>query len=148
VIFLDVDGVLNCYTTPGWDGTILTGLDRQMVRNFLFLVARSGADVVLSSSWRHVPDLCTYLGELGISWVDTTEIMMSDSPRSSVIQKWLDENPGIGRFVVIDDEDGANTAGGLFIHTDPRVGLTVSDVRAAIDYLGGSRSPADEERVS
>lgn len=137
VIFLDVDGVLNCETTPPFDGTILTGVDCEMIRKFWLIVATTGATVVLSSSWRWSADLCEELRAAGVRWDSTTTTNWDHQggERHRNIQRWLDENPGVHRFVVLDDDEDAKTDGGLFIRTDWRVGLTVADAEAAIHWL-------------
>src|SRR5258707_9628164 len=57
IIFLDMDGVLNCYDTtdrivfPPWNQTFL-GLDNDKVQLLSKLVQETGAKVIISSSWR------------------------------------------------------------------------------------------------
>ena len=54
VIFLDVDGVLNCKTSKSYvtteDGQVFTGIDKDKVKRLASIVAATGADIVLSSS--------------------------------------------------------------------------------------------------
>ena len=54
VIFLDIDGVLNCKKTPN-PRKLPYVVDPRLLRKFKQLRARSRAKVVLSSSWRHDP---------------------------------------------------------------------------------------------
>src|SRR5690242_4234043 len=54
VIFLDIDGVLNCRTTKN-PRDFPYFIDRRLVRHFKNLVRRTLAKVVLSSSWRIDP---------------------------------------------------------------------------------------------
>jgi len=54
VIFLDIDGVLNCKRTPN-PRKLPYVVDPVLLARFKRLVERSGADVVLSSTWRYDP---------------------------------------------------------------------------------------------
>src|SRR5436305_6195221 len=54
VIFLDIDGVLNCSKTPNpRDFPYI--VDKKLLARFKKLMDRTGAKVVLSSSWRCDP---------------------------------------------------------------------------------------------
>jgi len=57
VIFLDVDGVLNCETSKSYVITenrkVLTGIDKDKVKRLASIVAATGADIVLTSSWKN-----------------------------------------------------------------------------------------------
>jgi HAD domain in Swiss Army Knife RNA repair proteins len=60
VIFLDIYGVLNCIgffyrTEARFDGYI--GMDPELVARFNAFVKETGADVVLSSTWRLDPSM-------------------------------------------------------------------------------------------
>jgi histidinol phosphatase-like enzyme len=54
VIFLDIDGVLNCKKTPN-PRKLPYIVDKRLLRRFKQLLARTNAKVVLSSSWRAQP---------------------------------------------------------------------------------------------
>jgi HAD domain in Swiss Army Knife RNA repair proteins len=54
VIFLDIDGVLNCKRTPN-PRKLPYIVDPELLGRFRRAVARAGADVVLSSTWRYDP---------------------------------------------------------------------------------------------
>ena len=61
IIFLDIDGVLNCSkTTETFDG--LLGLDKKLVKNYYRILEEAHVEVVLSSTWRlgknWIVDLC------------------------------------------------------------------------------------------
>merc|ERR1712100_1008586 len=58
VIFLDVDGVLNVRTRSGRD---FTDLRPEIIANLRELMVRTGAKIVLSTSWRHDEDLMEVL---------------------------------------------------------------------------------------
>jgi hypothetical protein len=54
VIFLDIDGVLNCNKTTNPRGLPFV-VDRRLLARFRRLLDRTGAKVVLSSTWRYDP---------------------------------------------------------------------------------------------
>ena len=54
VIFLDIDGVLNCKRTPN-PRKLPYIVDPLLLKRFKQLVDRVGAEVVLSSIWRYDP---------------------------------------------------------------------------------------------
>jgi hypothetical protein len=54
VIFLDIDGVLNCKKTPN-PRKFPYVVDRKLLRRLKRLLDRTGAKAVLSSTWRYDP---------------------------------------------------------------------------------------------
>jgi HAD domain in Swiss Army Knife RNA repair proteins len=54
VIFLDIDGVLNCHKTPN-PRKFPYVIDDGLLARFRQLIERTGASVVLSSTWRYDP---------------------------------------------------------------------------------------------
>ena len=54
VIFLDIDGVLNCKSTPN-PRKFPYIVDPALLARFKGLLDRTGAEVVLLSTWRHDP---------------------------------------------------------------------------------------------
>ena len=133
VFFLDIDGVLN------------TNSDKEISTDKLKLlselVSKTGADVVLSSSWRNwwnnpktnIP------GSFIIKWKKqfldnnlsitlTTEL---ECPKNLSIEKFIMQHD-VKRFVVLDDEpiDTAN-----LVQTNGDIGLTQSDCQKAFQLL-------------
>lgn len=138
VIFLDVDGVLNNYDLLRRNG--FDYIDPELVARVGMVVGKTGADIVLSSTWRLQKGdrrlVEEALGAVGISLLDATPSL--GGPRSGEIRAWLDDNPGVVRFAIFDDDEDAGF--GLersFFRTDPEVGLTLDIARAAADYLNG-----------
>ena len=133
VIFLDIDGVLN------------TNSDREILDDKLKLlselVSKTGADVVLSSSWRYgwnqpklnqigtrIYRLKQLLKNNGIVIKDTIGL---DLTKSMQIKNYLNTNL-ISNYVVLDDEpiDTAN-----LVQTNGDVGLTQFDCQKAAQLL-------------
>jgi len=122
LIVLDIDGVLaHSETFPLRDG--LDGiwryrkqLDPRCLERLQVLVQRTGAKVLLSSTWRRYQysrdAVEVELERLGIEMVGvTTHIDLRDPEtklflpsRGVEIQAWLDEHPEVERYVCLDDD--------------------------------------------
>ena len=163
VIFLDVDGVLNCETSKSYvtteDGQVFTGIDNDKVKRLASIVAATGADIVLTSSWRngwhtsdgflfgsttlsnHAKYLRNHLYKKGKLFIrDKTP----NSPRGRgyEIKFWLKTHPQTKALVVLDDEEWHDFYEydeilRHWVKTDFNVGLTDEDATAAIQILKG-----------
>ena len=133
VIFLDIDGVLN------------TNSDREISNDKLKLLSelifKTGADVVLSSSWRYgwnqselnkpgtrIYRLKQLLKNNGIVIKDTIGL---DLTKSIQIKNYLNTNM-ISNYVVLDDEPIGIAN---LVQTNEDVGLTQSDCLKAFQLL-------------
>src|SRR5262245_55436037 len=68
LLFLDIDGVLNCAVTKErWNGLI--GIDRRLVSTFLQWLSGKDVGIVLSSTWRLYDDTKEHLAAAGLSWM-------------------------------------------------------------------------------
>jgi hypothetical protein len=134
VIFLDIDGVLNCSATPN-PRKLPYIVDKKLLKRFHKLLARTNAKVVLSSSWR-----CDPIGLLAAKYWGVPFIGVCPdkpkSPRGAEMLKWLSDHPRFTRFAVIDDEDDGLDHLPLF-QPSQKTGLTMEVVRAAEKYLNG-----------
>lgn len=116
VLFLDVDGVLNRTGTKERSPHMTLGIEpakAEMVRRIL---RETGCHLVVSSTWRRYGDLLHHLWQqIGCEWKDrwagNTPIIPrnksgihTDVVRGDEIQAWLDDNPEVTRFVIIDDD--------------------------------------------
>jgi hypothetical protein len=134
VIFLDIDGVLNCDKTPN-PRKFPYIVDKKLLARFKKLLDRTGAKVVLSSSWRCDPVGVFAARHWGIPFID----VCPDKPRSrrsSEVTAWLADHPDVTRFVVIDDEDDALDDLPLF-QPSPKTGITMEIVKGVERYLKG-----------
>ena len=114
VIFLDIDGVLNAeYTKARCDGFF--GIDGTLVKRLKEIVDATGAEIILSSSWRfginkdgeEIPSHMKYLhNKLGKQHLRTVGMTIDlKGERGHEIQKWLETNNDIvEQWVVLDDE--------------------------------------------
>ena len=134
VIFLDIDGVLNCKTTSN-PRKLPYVVDPVLLRRFTRLVETTAADVVLSSTWRYDPAGLFSARHWGIPFTDVIPDL-PEQPRRDEILAWLKEHPRVERFAVIDDEDDELDELPLF-QPSARTGLTQEMAQGVADYLAG-----------
>jgi len=100
LLFLDIDGVLNCKTTQErWNG--LTGIDRRLVSIFLEWLNGKDIGIVLSSTWRLYDDTKEHLAAAGLSWIGQTPDLRAI--RGHEIAQFLNETPGVAAYAILDD---------------------------------------------
>src|ERR1700735_399772 len=103
IIFLDIDGVLNCKSTPN-PRKFPYVVDPKLIVQLKSLIEKTDARVVLSSTWRLDP-----VGLLAARYWDITIFdVCPDSPGSArcrEILAWLSSHSDVTRFIVVDDED-------------------------------------------
>jgi hypothetical protein len=131
VVFLDIDGVLN---SRMWDvkmaltGGNLLDVDPVPTIRLIQAIREIDAKVVLSSSWRRIPEYVDYLKSLGLPVIDGTPWGDPFEPRANQITAWLDSHPDVSEIAIVDDEPDAGVGfEAVFIHTDAKVGLTTDD---------------------
>lgn len=134
VIFLDIDGVLNCKKTPN-PRKFPYVVDPKLLRRFKRLLQRTGAKVVLSSTWRYDPAGIFSAKHWGIPFIDAIPDMPR-RPRRDEVLAWLKRHPKVNRFVVIDDEDDGLDRLPLF-QPSASTGLTDKIAKGAANYLDG-----------
>jgi len=160
ILFLDIDGVLNCmYPTPSDDHEWIDleewryGFNPELVARLRFIIANTGCKIVVSSSWRHHKWYAPYQPDK--NWRDVLaeklrrerdEIFVGETPtdpkgiRGLEINQWLSEHPEVESFCVVDDEvvdilpyiDNSKV-----VKTDMSVGLTKDGVDSIIEALNG-----------
>jgi hypothetical protein len=139
IIFLDIDGVLAPILR--WDR--YGDLDRACVQVLNEIIAASGADVVVSSTWRHgksVAELQAILDAEGFAGrvVGKTPSDLVGAYRGDEIAAWLAEHPAAG-FVIIDDHADMGELRSHLVLTQPSRGLQPADVARALAILGPAR---------
>lgn len=114
VIFLDIDGVLNCQSSKSRCG-IYIGIDDDKVKRLRRIVEATGAKIVLSSSWRsdwsHYADFNSESGRYidrklkkeGLAILDKTGKDEYDRRRKEV-ERWM-QGKNIEAYVILDDLD-------------------------------------------
>ena len=103
VIFLDIDGVLNCEETPN-PRKFPYVVDKKLLARLKKLLERTGAKIVLASSWRLDPIGLLAAKHWGVPFIDVCPDR-PNSPRCKEIKSWLSDHPKATRYAIIDDED-------------------------------------------
>ncbi len=137
VIFLDIDGVLA--PIRRWDR--YGDLDPACIRVLNEIVAGAGADVVVSSTWRHgktVAELQEMLEGEGFAGcvIDKTPTGAPGADRGDEIAAWLAEH-AVGGYVIIDDHGNMGELCTQLVLTHPARGLQPADAPRAIEILTG-----------
>lgn len=155
IIFLDIDGVLNCNKSTSQINGML-GIDDDKVKRLKEIVDKTGAKIVLVSTWKEdwiadptkkyeQNEIGDYLDRKmkrqGLRILDKTEnrykgIYMS---RGEGILHYLDTHK-VSKFVILDDcqfdYDGCNLTLN-YVKTSMNNGLTPRHVDLAIQILNG-----------
>jgi hypothetical protein len=146
LIFLDIDGVMNCGDGLDDDKQVLLG----------HIIDRTGAELIISSSWRHwdFKDTIAHFKKEGFWFCDkiaaqtkrgykiqdstvSEEIIEWHSvPRGFEIRMFLKEMKEKCRYIILDDDsDMLYEQRDNFIHCDWQIGLTKEDAELAIAKL-------------
>jgi hypothetical protein len=164
IIFLDIDGVLN---TERWhDRCVEAGtayadsfgydFDPEAVEGLRRIVDETGADIVISSSWKFwglsaMQKLWASRGLPG-KVIDVTpnnvsddmllsidlDTMMLPAGKGSEIKEWLTANGNPDSYAILDDmDDMLPEQQSHFVQTDPSVGITRADADSVITILTG-----------
>lgn len=167
IIFLDIDGVLNSdaycespeylfETQHMTDQLIMLVnhyvlLDPRALHRLNDLVKRSGAEVVLSSTWRgkYSPaEITKMMQDRGATFTVTAstpvlhgKVNSSRIPRGKEIASYID---GLKvkpeSFVILDDHDDMLDLINVLVKTTMKLGLTADDVERALRILNKERT--------
>jgi hypothetical protein len=135
VVFLDIDGVLA--PIRQWDR--YGDLDSACIRVLNEIVARGGADVVVSSTWRYgksIAELQAMLDSEGFAGrvLDKTPTGAPGADRGEEIAAWLAAHAVEG-YVIIDDHADMGDLHARLVQTQPAHGLQPVDAPRAIATL-------------
>lgn len=106
VLFLDFDGVLN---STWWliegnkETTPFKEFDPERVKILRKIVDKTGAKVVLTSSWRFREGVCEFFERCGIEIYDCVKDLGKGN-RGEEIQDWLDNHDFWANYLILDDE--------------------------------------------
>lgn len=155
VIFLDVDGVLNSEVSReqernNFDNWMEHEVSEMHINNLKKIVDATGAQIVLSSSWRFDHPKATgrdfivdplmkvldrKLKAVGLDIIDVTPDLRGKI-RGAEIQDWLDRHSEVERFVILDDDvDMKDEQKPFFVNTTFKNGLTDELANKAIEIL-------------
>ena len=153
VIFLDIDGVLNSFKYDLHRGEGEGNIDITRMPLLKRIVDKTGALIVLSSSWRKYwekednfdpigAELDAVFGQFGLEIYDKTPFLQIGS-RAHEIMSWLEQHESeVDAFVVIDDAFGGwGAITSNVVRTDARIGfgLMGTHVDKAIEILNRAR---------
>lgn len=154
VIFLDIDGVLNSNRSAAalggmpWPGRskgrdwhlfdpVAVGLLRRACE-------KTGSVCVLSSSWRNVmneSEIQELAVHLGVTIIGQTPRSLGGEPRGEQIAAWLEENPEVWTWAILDDDsDMLEEQKERFVKTTFREGLLFEHYMQLTHLLGGEGS--------
>ena len=133
VIFLDIDGVLNSIQDK-FSWTIETDIHFIRLKR---IVEKTGAQIVLSSSWRMGNSgrdiVHKRLQQFSMDFIDVTPIF-NGQHRGREIADWLSRHE-VESFVILDDEGDMDELVNHLVKTDMNIGLQDGDVDKAINLL-------------
>lgn len=143
VVFLDIDGVLNCHRTAiayggvSWSGEagIRAKMDEVAIRLIGGIVRLSEAKIVLSSSWRKDANWQTIGPSLGLEISDRTPTLLGS--RGQEIAQWLAGHPEVERYAIIDDDsDMLDDQRPYFVHTSNFDGFNWANALRLAELMG------------
>lgn len=149
LIFLDMDGVMSAraeWNLPrvqlsDEEGDVVTELNPRAVKLLNEVVAKTGAKIVVTSTWRkgtreRWDRLRQYLHSQGVvaDIVGRTPVLYA--MRGDEIQAFLnDTDLAVDRFVIIDDDSDMGDLTAYLVRTETEVGLTENEVPAILELL-------------
>lgn len=146
IIFLDIDGVLNSKETLGRSvrGQGVEGIDPYLTIILDRIVQATGAEVVLSSTWRHGEKSRKEIFDKVVKFIDITPVCCTRI-RGAEIHSWLSNNvkgfnstyKGDFKIAILDDDsDMLMWQKDHFFQTSFEEGLTPEIAEKVIEHLG------------
>lgn len=149
-IFLDIDGVLN---SDMWNHEFITkykysntpGIEQEIdpgaMKLINDLVNKTGAEIIMSSSWRHnlegaVRKLkrCGLVHDI-VQKIDNGRIVVGEQ-RGKLIKDFLSSHD-YSTYVIIDDAcDILKCQKKYYVQTNPTIGFCEADYKKALNILG------------
>lgn len=132
VLFLDIDGVVNCAHTRQRHGGFI-GIDPEMAFKVGKMILDTDCEVVLSSAWRNFPGGREEVDQKVYRTIDVTP-NHSSGFRGKEIKMWLDEHPEVTRYAILDDDDDFYPEQPLF-QTSWQTGITDDVLGRITEYF-------------
>jgi len=141
VLFLDIDGVFNSH--QWWmkikrDGLIFDLTSKESfcpicLSNFQYILENiPDINIVITSTWRKYTSLETFN-----SWFDNKVIGKTTTTfvanRGEEIKHFLETNPQIKNFLILDDDQDMTPFNDHLVKTDPRTGLMLDKAIEVIE---------------
>ena len=154
VIFLDIDGVVNCWDTKERAPSKVIGVEQRLIALIKEIVDATDAKLVLSSTWRQDwfydyldgedwPYLRSEFAKQNLFFLDYTPLH-KDRHRGEEIKDWLENTEyDVKSYVVIDDEmfDIRDLHEGHMVQTSFDSGIKPGAVKMAIKILEKEDNP-------
>lgn len=139
VIFLDIDGVLVNRDSLRVAGGFRAVGAPSCVEALNKIVEETGAQIVVSSTWRRkfrYSDMCRLLYMWGVTGkvIDCTPFDYKFTMRGQEIAKWL-EGEHVDSFIILDDDCDMGDLCNRLVQTCNEKGLTMEDAKEAIARL-------------
>ena len=133
VLFLDIDGVLNCDTTQERLGEefgiyrAFMGVDLRLCDLLKrWLIVNADVDVVLSSTWRLDERMAAEVRRQGIDFIDMTRSMKN---RATEVDDWLGRHSRVTHYAILDDiQQFSASQRAHFVKTSFKHGLRKKDL--------------------
>ena len=161
LIFLDIDGVLNCDTTLERCGPYI-GIEQEKVKLLKDLVKQTGAFIVLVSTWKYYwyrnpklkekqDELANYLDESfrkqGLKISAKTKDVGDPFERALGIKELrnrlsLKKNISTSRYIILDDHEFDYKVEGMadrLIKTNEETGLQIEHIKKAVEILNNKQ---------
>jgi hypothetical protein len=144
VIFLDIDGVLNSQNfihsfNGKWE---LHSVDPNAINVLNEIIKATNAKIVISSSWRiildlnEIKDILIENGFVGEIIGKTPIIRDNNRCRGDEINAYLEANPNIDKFIILDDDSDMDNLIDRLVKTSYIDGLLPKHIEKAISLLG------------
>lgn len=144
LIFLDVDGVLNSTTFYMKHQTLTdflrNRLDFEAIVRLRKIVDKTGAEIVVSSTWRRLPEdmdlLSSTLLNFDLDIMDVTPFLYNKK-RGDEISAWFESHPEYKKaaYIILDDDSDMTVHMDHLIKTNYACGLSDKETKEAIERL-------------
>ena len=118
------------------EASAIANMDPNAVERIMRIVKETGAEIVVSSTWRFDDSICYKLRFMGIPQIYGITPGTVKRYRGEEIKLWLDEHPEVTNYVIIDDDNDMLDEQDLhLVQTSWLTGITDYDVEKAINIL-------------
>lgn len=133
VLFLDIDGVVNC-STSNWQHRGFISIDPYLALLVDRIIQATDCKVVLSSTWRLGDKTRGEVRSQVVDFIDITPEL--GTMRGEEIKLWLNKHPEVTRYAILDDDtDMLPEQTPNFFKTSWEEGLTEEISKKVIEHL-------------
>ena len=163
VLFLDLDGVLNTFTSRRRKGLSYYSdiIDEDKLRHIKEIVKKTECEIVLTSSWRKYWNnrgtqidsagkaIQNAFNSLGLTIYSKTPVI-ENAYRNQEIVSWLKNNGMVEQYVILDDKDfqWSEDLRRHWVACSDETGFTATQIDVAVNILNGNLLPADADSNS